>query len=65
MQVQSPEVCYTEYMVKIMFDDQDLNDPTIVNEQVLEDAILGSQASYRNKAQVRLIVITTAKRKLI
>ena len=52
LKVESPEVCYEELLVKVMFDDNELNDPAIVNEQALEESLLGSHANYRGKSQV-------------
>ena len=52
LRVESPEVCYEEMIVKVMFDNDELNDPSIINEQALEDSLLGSHANYRGKTQV-------------
>ena len=58
MSIDSNEVSYVEYAVKIMFDDHTIFDPSIVNEQALEDSLLGSFANYRNKSQVHSINVT-------
>ena len=56
LSVESNEVGYAEYLVKIMFDDNTIYDPSIVNEQALEDSLLGSFANYRNKSQVVILI---------
>ena len=54
VKVENQEVVYTDRMVKVLFSEDDLFDPCLINEQVLEESPLGSMSSYRNKAMVRI-----------
>ena len=50
--IENKEVVFSDYMVQVFFDDEGLFDPCLFNEQALEEEILGSYASYRNKIMV-------------
>ena len=53
--MESPEVIYSDKRVQVMFAEAGLTDPTIFNEQTLEECQLGSFASYRNKIMVSIL----------
>ena len=55
--VESPDVIYSDKLVRVLFAESGLTDPAIFNEQSLEECQLGSYASYRNKIMVSTIVI--------
>ena len=50
--IENTEAVFSDSCVQVFFDDQGLFDPCIFNEQALEEDILGSYASYRNKIMV-------------
>ena len=50
--IQNKEAVFSDNMVQVFFDDEGLFDPCLFNEQALEEEILGSYASYRNKIMV-------------
>ena len=54
--MESPEVIYSDKLVRVLFSESGLTDPRIFNEQSLEECQLGSFASYRNKIMVSKIV---------
>ena len=51
--ITNSEVIFTDKLVRIYFPVAQLNDPSLFNEQLLEEAKLGSYAHYRNKIMVR------------
>ena len=53
--MESPEVIYSDKLVRVLFSESGLTDPRIFNEQSLEECQLGSFASYRNKIMVSKI----------
>ena len=60
--IENSEAVFSDYCVQVFFDDQGLFDPCLFNEQTLEEDVLGSFASYRNKimvitVNVRIILI--------
>ena len=56
--MESPEMIYSDKLVKVLFAESGLTDPRIFNEQVLEECQLGSFASYRNKTMVSRTIVT-------
>ena len=52
--IENKEAIFTDKYVQVFFCDEGLSDPSLFNEQTLEEAILGSHASYRNKIMVSL-----------
>jgi len=50
--ITNSEMIFTDKLVRIYFPEGDLNDPSLFNEQCLEEATLGSYAHYRNKSMV-------------
>ena len=53
--IENKEVVFSDNMVQVFFDDEGLFDPKLFNEQTLEEEVLGSIASYRNKIIVSYI----------
>ena len=50
--IENKEAVFSDKYVQVFFSDEGLSDPSLFNEQALEEAILGSYASYRNKIMV-------------
>lgn len=50
--IENAEAVFSDNCVQVFFDDQGLFDPALFNEQSLEEDVLGSYASYRNKIMV-------------
>ena len=50
--ITNDEVVFTDKLVRVYFPEGGLNDPSLFNEQTLEEARLGSYAHYRNKTMV-------------
>ena len=50
--MESPEMIYSDNLVRVLFAENGLTDPCIFNEQELEEHQLGSFASYRDKIMV-------------
>lgn len=53
--IENKEAVFTDKCVQVFFCDEGLADPSLFNEQALEEALLGSYASYRNKIMVILV----------
>ena len=54
--IENDEVIFSDKYVQVFFSEDGLSDPSLFNEQALEEALLGSFASYRNKIMVRKIL---------
>lgn len=50
--IENKEAVFSDKYVQVFFSDEGLSDPSLFNEQTLEEAVLGSYASYRNKIMV-------------
>ena len=50
--IVNKEAVFSDKYVQVFFCDEGLSDPSLFNEQELEEALLGSYASYRNKIMV-------------
>ena len=50
--IENKEAVFSDKYVQVFFCDDGLSDPSLFNEQALEEATLGSYASYRNKIMV-------------
>ena len=61
IRVESQEVIYTDRLVKVIFGEEGLYDPSLINEQELEESPLGSFSSYRNKTMVGISYVTKVK----
>ena len=57
IKIENQEVVYTDRLVKILFEEDELYDPSLINEQALEESALGSFSNYRNKIMVKLKIV--------
>ena len=53
MRIESGDVIYSDKQLTVYFSAAELGDPTVFNNQELEEAPLGSLSSYRSKIMVR------------
>ena len=52
MRIENDEASYVDISVQVYFNMEELGDPLLFNESVLETSQLGSKANYRAKIQV-------------
>ena len=55
--IENSEAVFSDNCVQVFFDEKGLFDPCLFNEQILEEELLGSYASYRNKIMVSVCTI--------
>ena len=53
--IENDEVIFSDKYIQVFFSEEGLADPSLFNEQTLEEAVLGSFASYRNKIMVSFL----------
>ena len=54
VRITNAEATFTDKYVQVFFSEVNLNDPSLFNEQELEESQLGSLANYRSKVMVRM-----------
>ena len=55
--ITNSEVVYSDKLVRVFFATDGIDDPNLFNEQALEEAQLGTFASYRNKSMVSRTIL--------